>query len=241
MVSDLSAQRSADDWGTTLSFTAPRDRRGDAPAAYDIRMSERPIESRNFGLATPLPTITPIEPGQLVSVDIQHSDPNQAYFFAMKVVGQEGETSRLSNLALSLPARPTDTTEPAQSNLVGELLAPLVTDPPLKLSTSSGHDASALEDADDASELAFTVLDGESVTLEGEWEHPRMLNQLIMRRSLFETNARQLPSEVRVELSYDGIIFRCWNRVYLSLIQPTDGILKSPRTKNSRGAARTRG
>ena len=46
----------------------------------------------------------------------------------MKVVGQEGETSRLSNLALS-PARPTDTTEPAQSNLVGELLAPLVTDP----------------------------------------------------------------------------------------------------------------
>ena len=34
-----------------------------------------------------------------------------------------------------------------------------------------------------------------------------MLNQFIMRRSLFETNARQLPSEVRVELSYDGIHF----------------------------------
>ena len=55
MVSDLSAQRSADDWGTTLSFTAPRDRRGDAPAAYDIRMSERPT-NRVISPATPLPT-----------------------------------------------------------------------------------------------------------------------------------------------------------------------------------------
>ena len=185
MVSDLSAQRSVDDWGTTLSFTAPRDRRGDAPAAYDIRMSERPIESRNFGLATPLTTIAPIEPGQLVSVDIQHSDPNQAYFFAMKVVGQEGETSRLSNLRFSLPVRPTDTTEPAQSNLVGELLAPLVTDPPLKLSTRQGTMLLQSEMPTMRPSLAFTVVvDGESVTLEAEREHPRILNQFIMTLSL---------------------------------------------------------
>ncbi len=206
-VTDLSALRSADDWGTTLSFTAPHDRRGDAPSAYDIRISEQPIEPNNFGLATPLESVTPLTPGETVNLEIAHNDPNRAYFFAMKVVGDEGETSRLSNLALSLPARPSDTTEPAQSNLVGELLAPLVTDPPIKLTTSSEMDTSDLADGDRETDFAANVESGESITIEAEWEYPRLLHEVILYRSLFETTSRQLPSEVRVELSYDGIHF----------------------------------
>ena len=133
IVSDLSALRSDDDWATTLSFTAPQDRRGEAVSAYDIRVSDRPIERANFGLAEAVASPAPSQPGETVNVTVPHADPNQAYFFAMKVVAETGETSKISNLALSVPARPNDTTQPATSTLVGELLPPLITDPPLCL------------------------------------------------------------------------------------------------------------
>ena len=204
IVSDLSARRSVDDWSTTLSFTAPRDRRGNAPSGYDVRFSDRPIERSNFGLATPIAAPDPGIPGTTVSFEVPHEDANQAYFFAMKVVGQAGEVSKLSNLALSVPARPNDVTEPATSTLVGELLPPLITDPPLKLSASTLDDLDALSDGDSQTDLAFEVTDGLSVVLEAEWETPRTLFDFILRRSVFETSARQLPSRVLVELSYDG-------------------------------------
>ena len=122
--------------------------------------------------------------------------------FAMKVIGEAGEVSKISNLAFPYPLDQADATEPAAATLVGELL-PLVTDPPLKLSASNGVDLIQLSDSDPETELSFEVSDGSSAVLEAEWETARSLRACLGSNVL----KRLGSSQPRFRLSFPTMAF----------------------------------
>jgi subtilisin family serine protease/trehalose utilization protein len=94
---------SVESFGSTaidLTWTASGDDdTSGTAAAYDLRYSTSPIDTGNFALATPAPTVAPLHSGLTEHVEVSGLSFNTAYYFALRVLDELGNTSPLSNLA----------------------------------------------------------------------------------------------------------------------------------------------
>ena len=83
-----------------LSWTASGDDDTSGTAAgYDLRYSLAPIDSGNFGSATPAPTGAPLHSGLTEHVEVKGLAYNSTYYFALRVRDELGNASPISNFA----------------------------------------------------------------------------------------------------------------------------------------------
>jgi hypothetical protein len=85
----------------TVTWTAPGDDAGYGTATqYELRYSEEPINSSNFGDATPVSGMpVPRAAGQRQSVVVRGLTYGTTYYFAIRTRDDEGNWSGLSNIA----------------------------------------------------------------------------------------------------------------------------------------------
>jgi subtilisin family serine protease len=95
---DLAVAETASNW-VILSWTASGDDENSGKAAkYDIRYSSSPIDNDNFDAATKATvTIVPKEAGMEESYKVKGLEVLTTYYFAIKVIDEQGNTSHASN------------------------------------------------------------------------------------------------------------------------------------------------
>lgn len=119
-ISNLVASAGNDNGEIILTWTATGDDGTVGTASqYDIRYAITPITLQNWDLASQVSgEPSPQTSGTTESFAIGNLNPNQTYYFAIKVVDEAGNWSGLSNVAGGLPA---DLMPPAKINDLGFL------------------------------------------------------------------------------------------------------------------------
>lgn len=100
-VSNLIAVPGPDSGEVTLSWNAIGDAYGESRAkSYQLRMSSSNITAANFSTLSDIAGVpTPSYAGAVDSIVLSGLDAGDVYFFALKVIRPEGDTSNLSNVA----------------------------------------------------------------------------------------------------------------------------------------------
>jgi subtilisin family serine protease len=114
-VLDLAAV-SSNSFTVTLAWTATGDDGAVGTATtYDIRYSTAPIDSANFGAATPAPgLIAPSEAGSSERFEVRGLAASTTYYFALRALDEWETAGPISNVAIGMTLGPPDVSvEPA--------------------------------------------------------------------------------------------------------------------------------